>query len=123
MIDWNTLNGSDATVIDASSLVLFSLHCLPSEVVHPPDEDIIDVMKKLDSSRGLIGLHPCFKLEDGRFVKSGASNLNAALEEARVTDFIRVHTKIPVPTVHTVFAQEEYSPYVVMDHIPGENHL
>jgi aminoglycoside phosphotransferase (APT) family kinase protein len=73
-------------------------------------------MKKIELVKNATLLRYAFSynLGDGRFVKISGNGL----EEARVMDFIRLHTSIPVPRVHMVFEQKGRF-YNVMDYITG----
>jgi hypothetical protein len=103
---------------------LYTLHSLPAEVLNPSEIDILDIMAKLDACKEKrLGIHFCYNLEDGHFVKISGPRLSGGFEEARIMDFIRVRTKIPVPRVRMVFERDGLS-YTVVDYIDGkELHL
>ncbi|KAF8196047.1 hypothetical protein BJ912DRAFT_956039 [Pholiota molesta] len=103
---------------------LYTLHSLPAEVLNPSEIDILDIMAKLDACKEKrLGIHCCYNLEDGHFVKISGPRLSGGFEEARIMDFIRISTKIPVPRVRMVFERDGLS-YTVVDYIDGkELHL
>jgi hypothetical protein len=76
-------------------------------------------MQKVMSLKEASSIHTCYNLNDGRYVKVSNALDGTGLAEARVMDFIRIHTKIPVPRVHMVF-ERAGELYNVMDYVPGE---
>ncbi|KAK7040777.1 hypothetical protein VNI00_009683 [Paramarasmius palmivorus] len=57
-------------------------------------------------------------LHDGRYVKRSEKK-EVLYTEAMAMEFIRTHTTIPVPRVHTVLTHGRHA-YIVMDTVPGE---
>lgn len=83
----------------------------------PSEDSIKDVMQKLDSAkrtsaRPFAIFHD---LHDGRCVKH-ASIPFMSLEEARVMEYIRAHTNIPIPKVIMAFERDN-TVFIVMEYL------
>ncbi|KAF8196048.1 kinase-like domain-containing protein [Pholiota molesta] len=118
-IDVNPTLQTGSDLVDKAHLV-HPIHSLPHGAVNPDATSILDVLEKLERSRKMCfnRYRNWYNLHDGRCLKITDPRSDRGIEEARVMDFIRTHTSIPVPQILMLFSDAE-GRYMVMEYIPA----
>ncbi|KAI0324884.1 hypothetical protein GY45DRAFT_1375189 [Cubamyces sp. BRFM 1775] len=98
---------------------------LPLEVLYPQDappsitpEDVLRLLQLPDDFE-CRRPEPCLKRVSGNMIVK-FSYSSSIVAEGKTLLFIRDHTSIPVPTVHTIFSVGKMF-YLVRDYVPGED--